>query len=89
MINKDWKKRFNTLADRLAGPSPSMECAFAVSKFKEIHEPKAIFIYKEDEDSPLTNAGPLDVDQLANTLVNKFIDDGLTTAILGAAILNK
>lgn len=80
MIDKDWRRRLSVLSDRLGGDTPSLECQFALDKFRELQNP----VPQENIPVFQDNTG-INYDEL----VDKLVEKGIDTAILGAAIFNK
>jgi hypothetical protein len=87
MISKDWRRRFKTLSERLdSQPVPSMECQFALEKFREIQSPKPMDEFRLPAPSNevhyrVPEEGP-DINAALTQVVEKGLDLGIMADIL-------
>jgi hypothetical protein len=86
MINKDWRRRFKVLSERLeTSLTPSLECEFALQKFKDVDAPVKESKVQLESRSYREQAPEVDV----NAAMTKAVDKALDLGIMADILLNK
>jgi hypothetical protein len=87
MIDKDWRRRFMVLSERLeTAPFPASECSFALEKFKEIKNP--VPMVQSEHASEIRYEVPVNGPDL-NDLATQAIEKGLDLGIMAEILLKK